>query len=167
MGRIKDYSDSIEVRGSKMHGRGLFATADIPKKARVIEYVGEKVDQEEAARRSQRQSKRSKRSGTGAVYLFTLNSKWDVDGNVPYNTARLANHSCDPNCETDIINNRIWIISRRKIKAGEEITYDYGFSMDEWEEHPCLCGSKNCLGYIVSASRRGALARILKKRKGA
>lgn len=165
MAKIKDYTDTLEIRKSKTHGKGLYTTVEIPKGARVIEYVGEKVDQKEAERRSDLQEERSKKNkDTGAVYLFTLNSRYDIDGNVPYNTARLINHSCSPNCEVDIINNRIWILSRRKIKVGEELSYDYGFNMDDWKNHPCKCGAPNCLGFIVSSDRRGALSRVLKKK---
>ncbi|GIR92396.1 MAG: hypothetical protein CM15mP93_05830 [Thiotrichaceae bacterium] len=45
-----------------------------------------------------------------------------MDGNYSYNVARLANHSCDPNCDTDIIKGKIYIMALRDIKKGEEIT---------------------------------------------
>jgi SET domain-containing protein len=87
----------------------------------------------------------------------------DIDGNVPWNKARLINHSCDPNCEPQNIKGHIWIVTKRRITVGEELTYNYGFNMDFWQEHPCRCGTAKCLGYIVSASHRGALARVLKR----
>ncbi len=155
---------NLRVKKSGKHGRGVYAMAPIPKGVKVIEYLGKLVSVKDSDDIAEKQMQRAGKSGTGHVYLFTLNRKHDIDGNVPCNRARLINHSCDPNCEVQIIKGRIWILSRRPIGAGEELTYDYGFNMDSWQDHVCRCGTKKCLGYIVSASRRGALARVLKKR---
>ena len=48
--------------------------------------------------------------------FFNLNKKYDLDGDFKYNTARLINHSCDPNCEVDGIGLKIWVYSIRNIK---------------------------------------------------
>ena len=146
------------------HGRGVYATEPIPRAAKVIEYVGKLVPVKDSDGIGEKQMTRAGKSGTGHVYLFTLNKRYDIDGNVPWNKARLINHSCDPNCEVFIVKGRIWVHAKRAIAAGEELTYDYGFNMDSWQEHICRCGTSKCLGYIVSASRRGALARVLKKK---
>lgn len=154
---------TIRVSRSAKHGRGVYATQPIPKGAKVIEYVGKLVSVKDSDAIAEKQMQRAGKSGTGHVYLFTLNSRYDIDGNVPWNKARLINHSCDPNCEVQNIKGRIWVISKRPIRADEELTYDYGFNMDFWRDHVCRCGTQKCLGYIVSASRRGALARVLKR----
>lgn len=159
-----DYGKTLRVNRSAKHGRGVYATAPIPRAAKVIEYVGKLVPVKDSDGIAEKQMTRAGKSGTGHVYLFTLNKRYDIDGNVPWNKARLINHSCDPNCEAQIIQGRIWVTAKRKIAAGEELTYDYGFNMDSWQEHVCRCGTAKCLGYIVSASRRGALARVLKAR---
>lgn len=159
-----DYGKNLRVNRSAKHGRGVYATAPIPRAAKVIEYVGKLVPVKDSDGIAEKQMTRAGKSGTGHVYLFTLNKRYDIDGNVPWNKARLINHSCDPNCEAQIIQGRIWVTAKRKIAAGEELTYDYGFNMDSWQEHVCRCGTAKCLGYIVSASRRGALARVLKAR---
>ena len=99
-------SEWCEVRDSAIHGSGVYATKDIPEGQRIIEYVGEKIDKEESERRATRQMEHAERTGDAAVYIFTLSKKWDVDGNVWWNTARLLNHSWDPNCET-------WIEGKR------------------------------------------------------
>ena len=161
--RSGDYSGSVRVRRSALHGRGVYAIRQIPKGVKVIEYVGKRVSVKDSDAIAEKQMQRAGKSGTGHVYLFTLNRKFDLDGNVPWNRARLINHSCDPNCEVQILQGRIWILSKRAIHAGEELTYDYGFNMDSWQDHICRCGTAKCLGYIVSASRRGALARVLSK----
>ena len=155
-----DYSKHLKIRKSKIHGRGIFTTVEIPKGERVIEYVGDKITKKESNRRAEVQLRRAAKSGTGSVYIFTLNQRYDIDGNVNYNRARLINHSCKPNCEVHIIRGRIWIISKRKIKEAEELSFDYGFDLDSFEDHPCACGASNCVGYIVSKNSW----RTLKKR---
>lgn len=155
----------IRISRSAKHGRGVYAAQAIAKGTRIIEYVGKRVSSKESDDIGDKQLKRAAKNGGGSVYLFTLNKRYDIDGNVPWNKARLINHSCDPNCDVFNINGRIWITAKRQIHPGEELTYDYGFDMESWQEHVCRCGSANCLGYIVSASRRGALARVLKKRQ--
>ena len=104
------------------------------------------------------------KTGDGAVYIFTLNDRYDIDGNVDWNTARLANHSCDPNCETDIIKGHVYLIALREIEEGEEITYNYCFDLEFFEDHPCLCGSKDCVGYIVGDEYWPELKKALKKK---
>ena len=163
MAKETDYSHSLRITKSAKHGRGVYANTLIPKGAKVIEYVGKRVPVSESEALAEKQMQRAGKTGTGHVYLFSLNARFDIDGNVPWNTARLINHSCDPNCEVHIIKGHIWILAKRAIAAGEELTYDYGFNMDAWQDHVCRCGTAKCLGYIVSASRRGALARVLKK----
>lgn len=158
-----DHGKLLKVNNSPKHGRGVYATQPIPKGAKVIEYVGKRVSVKDSDAIAEKQMQRAGKSGVGHVYLFTLNKKYDIDGNVPWNKARLINHSCDPNCEVQIIKGRIWVIAKRAIRENEELTYDYGFNMDSWQDHICRCGTAKCIGYIVSASRRGALARVLKK----
>ncbi len=162
----KTTSPYITVKGSSIHNKGVFAKKDIPEGTRIIEYVGEKITKKESDRRADEDIEASKKDNNkGAVYLFELNKRYDIDGNVPWNTARFINHSCDPNCETDIIKGHIWIIAIRDIKKGEELSYDYGYDLDSFEDHPCRCGSKNCVGYIVSEEHRPKLKRILSRKR--
>ena len=94
-------------------GIGLFATAPISKGACIIEYVGREISEEE------KYTSRSK-------YLFEVNSNKTIDGKPPANLAGYINHSCRPNCEPEIKQSRVFIYAKRNIKAGEELTYDYG-----------------------------------------
>ena len=162
----KTKSEYVKVRKSGIHNKGIFAKKDIPKGTKVIEYVGEKITKKESDKRADRviEEHKRKEKKKGSVYIFELNNKYDLDGYPKYNTARWINHSCDPNCETENINNHIWIIAIKDIKKGEEISYDYGYSLDEFEEHPCRCGSKNCVGYIVDEKHRKKLKKILAKK---
>ena len=136
---------------SKVHGSGLFAAQDVKKGLQVIEYIGEKVSKREGDKRADKQINKAKRNyNNGMVYIFELNQRYDIDGDVPYNDARLINHSCDPNCEVEIINNRLWISAIKNIKKGSELFYNYGYSYDtDYVDHICKCNSPKCVGYIL------------------
>ena len=143
-------SPHIILKRSRIHSYGIFAKKDIPKDTRIIEYVGEKVTKAEADRRADIPLEKSKKNGEyGAVYIFILNKRHDVDGNVSYNTARFINHSCDPNCETEVIRGRIWVIALHNIKKGAELSYNYNYEYEDYEDHKCRCASKRCVGYIL------------------
>ncbi len=109
-------------------GLGLFAEEAIPKGACIIEYVGKKIP------------KRLHESTTGK-YLFWTSDTTMIDGNIPRNRARYINHSCKPNCEADGPNGKVFILSLRTIKAGEELTYDYGeeYFEDHFSKNRCRC----------------------------
>jgi SET domain-containing protein len=61
--------------------------------------------------------------------------------------ARFVNHSCDPNCYAKIERQgdrrKIYIRSKRQIYAGEELTYDYQFPIED-AKIPCFCRASNC-----------------------
>ena len=140
-------------------GRGLYATRDIKEGTKIIDYVGKLI--------TKKQTEESDKYDNGKpIYLFTINKRYDLDGDFKFNTARLINHSCNPNCETEIIDNEIWIIALKNIKKGEELFYNYGYDIEDYEDHPCKCGSDNCVGYIVDEDHWTELKRILKKKTG-
>jgi hypothetical protein len=142
------------VRRSPIHGRGVFAKVDIPKGERVIEYKARKITWAQADRWYA--DDESKPSHT---FLFTLDDKYVLDGNKDANSARWINHSCSPNCESDIVDGRIWIESIRNIKAGDELFYDYNITLEtphtpaEKRRWSCRCGSKNCRGTLLGKKR--------------
>ena len=144
-------NDSVSVKQSGIHNKGVFAKKDILKGEKVIEYVGEKITKAESDRRFEATLHEHKNdpNAKGSVYIFTLNKRYDIDGQVSYNDAKFINHSCEPNCEVEIIRGHIWIMSTRDIKKGEELSYNYGYDIDDFEDHPCYCGSERCIGYIL------------------
>ncbi len=155
-----------KVKNSKVHGSGIFATKNIKKNTQIIEYIGEKVSKSEGDRRSSKRIKKYINSSlNGSVYIFELNKKYDIDGLIDENKARFINHSCNPNCEVDIIKDRIWISSIKKIKKNEELSYDYGYAFDkeDYKDHVCKCGSKHCIGYIISSDEWKKYLRHLSK----
>jgi hypothetical protein len=123
----------LAVRRTKA-GLGLVTLEDIKKGDLVIEYTGEKISSDEADRR-------------GGKYLFTvLDDKLVIDGKGRKNLARYINHSCRPNCEAEVDEDkkRVFIYAKRNIKAGEELHYDYG--KEYWEDHikPYGCRCQKC-----------------------
>jgi len=159
------YSKYIIVKNSKVHGKGVFAKCFILKGTKIIEYIGEKITKEEGDKRSDEQLELSKSNPElGSVYIFELDDDWDIDGNFEYNTARLINHSCNPNCEFDIKDGHIWISAKRDIKEGEELNYNYGYDFEDYENHPCKCGSENCVGYILDEDHWPKLKELLKNK---
>jgi SET domain-containing protein len=131
---------AFEVRHSPIEGRGAFATSIIRVGETVIEYIGEKISKEESLRRCI----------DGNNCIFQINDQFDIDGSIEPNLARLINHSCRPNAEAQLDDDRVWIIASRDIFPGEEITFNYGYDLDDYREHPCHCGAPNCIGYILA-----------------
>lgn len=150
----------ITAGDSTIHGRGVYAREPIPDGTHVIEYTGERITKAEAARRETQRLARQRRGGDDSVYIFNLNRRHDLDGRTHRNVARLINHSCAPNCRIDVIRGRVWIIARRDIPAGAELTFDYGFAFGDWPLHPCRCRSPRCPGFIVNSAQRWRLRRI-------
>ena len=134
--------------------RGLYAIKDIKEGTRIIDYVGKIITKKKT-------EECEKFDNSKPIYLFNLNTRYDLDGDVSWNTARLINHSCLNNCDYKGKGLKLWVTAIRDIKKGEELTCDYGFSYDsDYKQFPCKCGSKNCVGYIV---REGSRWRINKK----
>ena len=157
-----------KLKKSKIHGTGIVASENINKGTEIIQYIGEKITKSEGDKRSaERIKKYLSKKNEGSVYIFELNKRYDIDGSPLYNKARYINHSCNPNCEVDIIKNEIWIRSTKKIKIDEELNYDYGypFDTDDYQDHVCKCGSKKCIGYIISQDDWSKYKRYLKKIK--
>lgn len=121
----------IEKRRSPIAGWGIFAARAISKNTRIIDYAGEKISNRESLRREARYLKR------GHIWCFKLTPRWVRDAAVGGNLARYINHSCKPNCYTQIIGETIWIRAARNIRKGEELTYDY--FTDGVGAIPCQC----------------------------
>ncbi|MBC8189317.1 MAG: SET domain-containing protein-lysine N-methyltransferase [Puniceicoccaceae bacterium] len=154
-----------KVKNSKIHGRGLYATADIKVETQIIQYVGEKITKEESTKRALEWEEQARETGEGLVYIFELDDTYDIDGRLGENPARYMNHSCDGNCEAINYDGEIWIVARKDIKKGEELVYDYGYDMEHFLDHPCLCGADNCIGYIVREDQRKKVKKLLKAKK--
>jgi SET domain-containing protein len=125
--------------GRSETGLGLFATEVIEKGAFIIEYTGPRISSEEVSRRR------------NTRYLFEINSRWTIDGSPRWNTARYINHACRPNAKAGVSRGRIRIKAIKRIKPGDEITYNYGKSYFDTFITPIGC---KCLSCRTAQSRR-------------
>ena len=162
----------IRVKSSGIHNRGVFARTDIPKSTRLIEYKGKKITKEEGNRILDETYERHLKDpkNHAGTYIFELNDTWDLDGDIPNNDAKYINHSCEPNCKMSIEGDHIWIDTVRDIKKDEEITYNYGFDLNEndlydFEGQKCLCGSKKCVGYILNEDEWPKMKELIDKKR--
>ena len=145
----------IQVRRSGVHGKGVFALQDLAEGETLIEYVGEIISWDEAQDRHPHDPQ-----DPNHTFYFHVNEDRVIDALHGGNSSRWINHSCNPNCEADEENDRIFIKAIRNIQAGEELNYDYGLIIDEpytkklKAEYPCWCGSANCRGTLLSPKER-------------
>src|SRR4029077_7260751 len=121
--------------GRSRTGLGLFATAPIKNGAFIIAYRGRLLTHAQAAKLGAR----------GNRYMYEINSRWTVDGSSRRNMGRYANHSCRPNAESDVVKGKVILRARKKIKPGEEITYDYGREYFDIFLKPAGCRCAKCV----------------------
>jgi uncharacterized protein len=137
--KFEPWGFKLKVRRG-IAGLGLYAEENIPKGACVIEYVGRPISKEEE------EASRSR-------YLFDLGGGKTIDGNVTWNPARYINHACAPNCEAELWRCRVFIMARRSIKAGEELSYDYGKEYFDWIMKPSGCRCQKCISKLPVSSK--------------
>jgi uncharacterized protein len=144
----------VIVRSSSLHGAGVYTTTPLRKGTRVLEYTGPRLKKEETD---------GLYAENEVTYLFTMDDpNVVIDG---FGMAAFVNHSCDPNCESDQIRDRIWIVALRDIEAGEELTYDYClWDGEPGDEAPCYCGAKNCRGTMYSEEEIARQKKLLRQR---
>ena len=145
----------LEFKKSGIHNYGAFAVKPVRKGTRIIEYVGRPLTKKKAQAALQ----------DGNAYVFTINKHFDIDGEVPWYPARFINHRCEVNAESDVEDDRVWIIATRNIKKGEEILYNYNYDLEDAFDNPCYCGSKNCIGYMVGEEYWPKLRKQIAKRE--
>jgi SET domain-containing protein len=142
--------ENIRVYRSPIHGYGVVARRDIQPDEVIAEVEGVMY--------------RADQLGVDTYCLW-------VDDDTYFDMVdqtRWINHSCDPNAEVDADvdeHGQAWarIVAIRPIKAGEEISYHYGFSYNLAE--PCRCGARGCIGWIVDPDEIPALAERLAREK--
>uniref|UniRef100_A0A3B4GVV7 SET domain-containing protein n=3 Tax=Pseudocrenilabrinae TaxID=318546 RepID=A0A3B4GVV7_9CICH len=110
----------------------------------VIEYIGTVIRNEVANRREKIYEAQNR-----GIYMFRINNEQVIDATLTGGPARYVNHSCAPNCVAEVVTfdkeDKIIIISSRRIPKGEELTYDYQFDFeDDQHKIPCHCGAWNC-----------------------
>ena len=143
---------ALIIRSSAIHAAGCYTMDPIRKGTRVVEYTGPRIPKDIAD---------EKYENSPTTYLFGIgDGSLVIDG---HGTAMFINHSCDPNCETEETDGRVWIMAIRNIKAGEELTYDYFLYDGDDDEARCNCGSPHCRGSMYSPEEIRRRSRIKKK----
>ncbi|KAI9126474.1 hypothetical protein K1719_002070 [Acacia pycnantha] len=145
--QLKARKKRLRFQRSKIHDWGIVALESIETDDFVVEYIGELI----RPRISDVRERQYEKMGIGSSYLFRLDDGYVVDATKRGGIARFINHSCEPNCYTKVISveghKKIFIYAKRHIAAGEEITYNYKFPLEE-NKIPCNCGSKKCRGSL-------------------
>jgi uncharacterized protein len=141
----------IQARKSGVHGKGVFALVPIAAGETIIEYTGEMIDWEEALRRHPHDP-----NDPNHTFYFHIDEDHVIDALYGGNSSRWINHSCEPNCEADEVDGRVFIKALRNISTGEELNYDYGLMIDEpltaelKAQYPCWCGNRKCRGTLLA-----------------
>jgi uncharacterized protein len=152
----------LQVRRSGVHGKGVFAQVPISAGTRVIEYKGELISWDEALRRHPHDP-----SDPNHTFYFHVDDEHVIDGKVGGNTSRWINHACEPNCEAEDDDGRIFIKALVDLYPGDELFFDYGLVIDGRltaklkKEYECRCGSASCRHTMLAPRRRarhGAVA---------
>jgi len=144
----------ITVRTSPVHGRGVFALADLPTGTLLLEYKGLRLSWKEAQRIHAKSG-----SEDGHTFLFGLDDGSVIDGARGGNSARWLNHSCAPNCEAEQDGERVFIRAIRPIGKGQELFIDYRLTVEGRRTaalkrlYACRCLASGCRGTMLSASR--------------
>ena len=128
-------SPKTEVRESKIHGRGLFAVADIARDEIVAMKGGHIVD-----------GKTLRETITPNLGPVEIQIDDDLFIAPVTNEERelsmlYLNHSCDPNLG---VRGEITFVALRDIRAGEELTHDWAMTDDDNYSEECNCGTANC-----------------------
>ena len=146
----------LQVRRSGVHGKGVYALQAIAAGQTLFEDTGERIASPDALRRHPHDPK-----DPHHTFYFSLDDGSHViDAKFGGNASRWINHACEPNCEADEENGRVFIRALRDIEPGEELFYDYGLVIDERytaklkREYACRCGSAHCRGTMLAPKRR-------------
>jgi SET domain-containing protein len=143
------------VKSSDIHAAGCYSTRPVRKGRRICEYTGPRMSKQEAdARYADRH----------VTYLFGFGEGDGViDG---FGAAMFMNHCCEPNCETEEEDGRIFVAALRDIAAGEELVYEYNLWDSDEATQDCFCGKPNCRGTMFSPAEVERREKLAKKAKG-
>jgi SET domain-containing protein len=147
--------DFIRVGRSRIEGTGVYAKRKIPKGTRIIEYLGKRVP-------VSKYLVELKDGKPVSMYAFRVTEGTVIDGGRGGNDARFFNHSCEPNCESYVFDDRAYLYAMRDIVRGEELTFDYKLqsatprkiTKADKEMYECLCGAPTCRGTMIALPKR-------------
>ena len=129
---------AVDVRASRIDGRGAFAAEAMPARRKIGEIRGESVSVREARRRAKTMER---------IMIVEVSDTRAIDASLSTDPLRFTNHSCQPNAVLRIRQGRVEFYAMRDIGAGEEITVNYGETHHEGKLR-CRCGAPGCVGAI-------------------
>ncbi len=133
------HPDRKKVRvGRTRLGKGIFAGKNYQASAIIGEILGDVIGDPKY----------------GSDYCLDIGDGYVLEPHAPF---RYVNHSCEPNCRFDWFDvnsaenstqhRRVFLIARREIRPGEELTIHYNWSASA--AIPCRCQTPSCSGWIV------------------
>jgi uncharacterized protein len=128
-------SPKTEVRESKIHGRGLFATANIAKDEVVAVKGGHIISREQLRKKVTPLLGPVEIQIDDDLFIAPVTEE-EREGSMLY-----TNHSCDPNLG---MRGEITFVARRDIRAEEELTHDWAMTDDDDYSVECNCRAPNC-----------------------
>ena len=129
---------AVNVHPSRIDGQGAFAAEAIPARRKIGEIRGESISVREARRRAK---------GVDRIMIVELSETRAIDASHSTDPLRFTNHSCQPNAVLRIRQGRVEFYAMRDVRAGEELTVNYGETHHEGRLR-CRCGAVGCVGRI-------------------
>ena len=149
-------ANGLIIKSSAIHAAGCYTTRKLRKGQLVCEYDGPRLSKAEADKLY---------ADRFVTYLFGVGERnMVIDG---FGTAMFINHCCEPNCESEEREGRIFIVALRDIAAGEELTYEYNLYDSDDQTQDCFCGRAACRGTMFAPAeveRRMKLAQVAERR---
>lgn len=131
----------LKIGPSRIHRLGVFAAEAIPGLRYVMEYTGRRIHVRDE-KKELAKAGRPKR-----IVTVRLNREWILDALYGGSGAEYINHSCEPNLFSRNTGKRIFLVARRPIVKGEELTIDYRM-VPKTPRLSCRCGARRCRGYM-------------------
>lgn len=123
---------------SCIDGIGVFTDVPLPARKKIGEFTGERISLREARRRVK---------GLKKIAIIEMDHEAIDESSPSGGPFRWINHSCQPNSYIRIAYNRAECYTLRAIKAGEELTCDYGLTQHNGKL-PCRCQALKCRKFI-------------------
>jgi uncharacterized protein len=132
-------SPKTEVKESAIHGRGLFATAQLAA-GEIVAVKGGHIISGDVLREIAPRLGPAEIQIDDDLFISPLTDE-EREGSMIF-----SNHSCEPNVG---VRGQIVFVAMRVIRAGEELTHDWAMTDDDDSSTECHCGAANCRGTIT------------------
>ncbi|POV99805.1 hypothetical protein PSHT_13372 [Puccinia striiformis] len=138
----------IEIVLTPQKGFGMRINSDLPMDTFVYEYLGEVI----GSKLLHKRLKEYAAEGIQHFYFMELQKDQYIDATKKGGFGRFLNHSCNPNCYIGkwVVGKqlRMGIFTKRDVKSGEELTFNYNVDRYGHSAQECFCGEMNCVGIL-------------------